>query len=52
MIIDHDVVLSPDIVMQADWIEVVEMVLTGIVVVTPDFMSDGKASTRFMKAAM
>ena len=45
-------VLSPDIVMQADWIEEVERILTNIVVVTPDFMSEGKASTQFMKAAM
>ena len=28
---DHNVVLCPDIVMQADWIEEVEMILAGIV---------------------
>ena len=44
--------LSPDIVMQADEIEEVKMILTGIVVVTPDLISEGKASTQFMKAAM
>jgi len=49
---DHDVVLCPDIMMQADRIEEVEMILAGIVIVTPDFIGEGKASAQFMKAAM
>ena len=44
--------LSPDVVMQADGIKVVKMILTGIVVVTRDFISEEKASTQFMKAAL
>ena len=39
---DHNVVLSPDIVMQADGIEQVKMILTGIVVVIPDFIGEGR----------
>ena len=44
--------LSPDIVMQADGIKEVKMILSGIVVVSLDFVGEGKASTQFMKAAM
>ena len=49
---DHDVVLCPDFVMQADRIEEVVMILAGIVIVTPDFIGEGKASAQFVKAAM
>ena len=49
---DHNVVLCPDIVMQAHGIEEVEMILAGIVIVTQDFIGKGKASAQFMKAAM